>query len=216
MASHTTWRGQALERLRRVGALPSSSRTASRLSSPTHPPLQVSSHHRLPRPSGFLFTCRTRRPTPARSRSRTFARQPPASRKRSREEESSNFRARLCISKCENHSVRPSSRAVYDLHRQRVLAWARQATVVLRWDRPALLDRHFVLYLDHLLETSRPTADAEKTLAAVVFSVSGLARSLLPTANRALKGFRRVRPHQSRPPIPEEISCGIVVWLLLR
>ena len=126
------------------------------------------------------------------------------------------LRALLGASLCETASVKPCTLAQYDKHLARFLLFVKTSGVVVDWAKPGCLDQLLTQYLDHLYLTGATAPDGEKAIAATVFAVPGLERRQLQRANRALKGFRKLLPLRSRAPVPEELTCGVAVWLILR
>jgi len=137
--------------------------------------------------------------------------------RRVKELPSSELRARAGLqTRCESLTVRSTSHYDYETCYEEFQLWCAR----YRLPPPAENDKLEIAlldFLDTLLAAKRPLGDAQKVVAAVRHrfpKFSGKGRSLQPRVQKALAGYKKVRPPPSRLPLPEETLAGILCAIL--
>ena len=80
----------------------------------------------------------------------------------------------------------------------------------LGWPKEGDMDAILADFLDVMFLDGRSAAEGEKVVAAIEFNHIGLRGSLV-RCRRALRGWRKERPLQSRLPLPRLIACGMAM-----
>ena len=113
--------------------------------------------------------------------------------------------------------MRPSTQQTYLRSLHGLCTWLGLARLptwsAAEWD-DALLQ-----YLHDEFEAGARPHGAAKLLSALLWARPGLGRPLrvvLPRSSRALLGWKRRQPGQSRPPLPWIVLCGVLEILLMR
>ena len=87
-------------------------------------------------------------------------------------------------------------------------------TIDVEWMRPDHLDGTLALFLQVLFDGGRDRGEGERLLAALRAVWPASTPSCLPRSLRALRGWKRVRPPRTRPPLPWPF-LALVVGLML-
>eukprot|EP00435_Cladocopium_sp_Y103_P076203 s26_g81.t1 len=112
----------------------------------------------------------------------------------------------------EMRSVSSEVQFQYKSYYQRFEAFSKASG--LAWPlTPDVADMVLADYLDVLFLDKKGPAEGEKTLAAVEFFQIGL-KHMLPRSRRALKGWRKVMPAQSRLPLPRVMMYGMSMMMI--
>ena len=83
----------------------------------------------------------------------------------------------------------------------------------LGWPIAKDVDSILADYLDVMFLENRSAAEGEKTVAAVEFNDISM-KGQLARCKRALRGWRKERPPQSRVPLPRLLACGMAMILI--
>lgn len=107
----------------------------------------------------------------------------------------------------ELRSVRPGTLRSYGLYDAEFRRWRRGRLP------KSLIDVVLLEYIAHLLACNTPTSAIEGSVSAVLFFACSSLRCW-PRLQRAVRGARLTRPHQSRIPLAEEIVAAIAAILI--
>ena len=121
---------------------------------------------------------------------------------------------RLGLSRLAAQRVRPPTQIRYAQCLLRLLAFL-QLLHLPDWT-PAEWDAALVNYLEAQYDWGRPIGDGLCLPSAVVWArpaLGGPVRRLFPATAAALKGWSRVSPGSTRPPLPREALLAIALWL---
>ena len=128
-------------------------------------------------------------------------------------QEANDLAARSGLSRLERRSVSKVVENQYAIHYERFRAFCRDSGV----EQPAdcQLDSLLTDFLDHIFLEGRHVADGEKTMASVEYHHHKVRGNLLRT-RRALRGWRKEAPPQSRVPMPMLLAYGLAMALMSR
>lgn len=77
------------------------------------------------------------------------------------------------------------------------------------------VDRHLAAYIQHLFDTGQPFHLASCAVFGVQHHAPWMAQHLA-ASKLALKGWHRLQPSESHPPLTWELTCLLAVWLAIR
>lgn len=77
------------------------------------------------------------------------------------------------------------------------------------------VDRHLALYIQHLYDSGRPFHLASCAVFGLQHHAPWLAQQLA-SAKLALKGWHRLAPSESHPPLTWELTCLLSAWMAMR
>lgn len=128
-------------------------------------------------------------------------------------QEANDLAARSGLSRLERRSVSKVVENQYAIHYERFRAFCRDSGV----EQPAdcQLDSLLTDFLDHIFLEGRHVADGEKTMASVEYHHHKVRGNLLRT-RRALRGWRKEAPPQSRVLMPMLLAYGLAMALMSR
>ena len=122
------------------------------------------------------------------------------------------------LSRLQTFAVTESVGVQYDQALMEFLLWLRSEMIlVIRTVKG--VDAALVHYFDHLAESYTPYAVGEKCIAALAHRMPTLAGSnseKFPAAMRAMKGWRRLFPSRTRPPLPFAAALVMAAILVAR
>lgn len=116
---------------------------------------------------------------------------------------------------CLEASIALKTQEQYAFYLAKFESWARLRGSNVSWDDWIGLDLLVAEYLEDLAKEGKQSGEGEKILAAVVFEVADLRKADLRVASRALKGFQKLRPSRSRPPLPEDVTAAIAALMVM-
>ena len=124
-------------------------------------------------------------------------------------------RAAPRLSTLAQQSVRPTTQKRYVAALLQLLGWL-AVRVLPRWDA-GVWDEHLTEFLTFLYDSGAGPFAARLIMSAVLWAEpqlgSGFSR-VFPLTHQAAKGWSRLRPPRSRPPIPWLVAAGMAHWLL--
>lgn len=116
------------------------------------------------------------------------------------------------LSLLERKSISVEARDQYKMYFRRFVDFCRDNGSPLP-QSPEVLDAMLTDYMDLLFLDNRGAHEGEKTVAAVEFNIISV-KGKLVRARRALRGWRKEMPPQSRLPLPKVAMFGIAMNLL--
>lgn len=122
---------------------------------------------------------------------------------------------RLMLRPCLEAAVSLKTQEQYGFYLAKLSTRARRRGLEIPWDNWIKLDLVLAEYIEELARSGMHSGDGEKSLAAVVFEVADLRKADLRVASLALKGFQKLCPARSRPPLPEDVTAALAAILAI-
>ena len=118
-----------------------------------------------------------------------------------------------CLTMLQSVAVTPASAINYDWHVMELLRYMDRTNLS---PAPTLtsMDRTVAQFFDHMIEEDAQPAFGEKLLAGLSHRlpwIPGTVHDKFPGSSRSLKGWRRLKPPSTRPPLPFEAMLLIAV-----
>lgn len=111
------------------------------------------------------------------------------------------------------HALAPRTLDKYSQALNLFLAFCAERAVRVSTARD--VDRHLALYIQHLFDAGRPFHLAACAVFGLQHHAPWMAQHL-SSAKLALKGWHRLRPAESHPPLTWELTCLLAVWMAMR
>jgi len=110
-------------------------------------------------------------------------------------------------------ALAPSTHSKYSKALALFEAYCDQLGLVVHSDRD--VDRHLVHFIQHLYDTGKPQDLAKNAVYGVQHHCPWLAHQL-GASKLALRGWKRLKPSVSHPPLTWEITCLLATWMAMR